>query len=108
MSFLSKDLSVPDAADGGSFRLRPIAIHDAFRDDDAVTSSREHPWSRFGEGWGRPSAALSLEPCVLETAGMGRTEAKCGSSEKTAHATTISATSPWKSIKGFPWRSSSR
>lgn len=66
MSFLSKDLSVPDAADGGSFRLRPIAIHDAFRDDDAVMSSCEHPWSRYGEGWGRPSAALSLEQnCVV-------------------------------------------
>lgn len=66
MPFLPKDFVVPDVVDAGTFRLRPITIHDAFRDYDAVMSSREHLWARFGEAWGWPSAELTLEQNIVD------------------------------------------
>mgnify|MGYP003507390690 CR=1 FL=1 len=61
MPFLPKDFVVPAIVDAGTFRLRPITIHDAFRDYDAVMSSREHLWARLGEAGGWPAADLSPE-----------------------------------------------
>lgn len=66
MPFLSKDFVVPAIVDAGTFRLRPITIHDAFRDYDAVMSSREHLWARFGDAWGWPAADLSLEQNIVD------------------------------------------
>ncbi len=48
--------------------MRSITIHDAFKDYDAVMSSREHLWSRFGAIWGWPSAALSIEQNIIDLA----------------------------------------
>ena len=66
MPFLPKEFVVPALVDAGSFRLRPITIHDAFRDYDAVMSSREHLWARFGEAWGWPAVDLSLEQNIVD------------------------------------------
>ncbi len=66
MPFLPRDFVVPAVVDAGAFRLRPITIHDAFRDYDAVMSSREHLWTRFGEAWGWPAADLSLEQNIVD------------------------------------------
>ncbi len=41
--------------------MRSITIHDAFKDYDAVMSSREHLWSRFGVIWGWPSEDMTIE-----------------------------------------------
>jgi len=41
--------------------MRSITIHDAFKDYDAVMSSRKHLWDRFGEIWGWPEESLTLE-----------------------------------------------
>jgi hypothetical protein len=50
------------------FRVRPITIHDAVRDYDAVMSSRERLWQLFGEAWGWPTADLTLEQDLIELA----------------------------------------
>jgi hypothetical protein len=66
MSFLPRDFAVPARADGPGFHLRSITIHDAFKDYDAVMSSREHLWQRFGQAWGWPAADLTLEQDIVD------------------------------------------
>lgn len=68
MRFLPRDFTVPAVVQTEQFRLRSITIHDAFKDYDAVMSSREHLWSRFGEIWGWPSENLSLEQNIIDLA----------------------------------------
>lgn len=46
--------------------MRSITIHDAFKDYDAVMSSREHLWSRFGVIWGWPSEDMTIEQNIVD------------------------------------------
>ncbi|MEP7205943.1 MAG: GNAT family N-acetyltransferase [Casimicrobiaceae bacterium] len=46
--------------------MRSISIHDAFKDYDAVMSSREHLWRRFGTLWGWPEADLTIEQNIVD------------------------------------------
>lgn len=66
MSFLPQDFAVPAHVTGPGFHLRSITIHDAFKDYDAVMSSRDHLWRRFGEAWGWPAADLTLEQDIVD------------------------------------------
>lgn len=68
MSFLPKGFVVPAHAQGAGFHLRSITIHDAFKDYDAVMSSRSHLWARFGAIWGWPAATMSLEQNIIDLA----------------------------------------
>lgn len=68
MGFLPGDFVVPDRVVTERFRLRSITIHDAFKDYEAVMSSREHLWQRFGAAWGWPPASLSLEQNIIDLA----------------------------------------
>lgn len=68
MPFLPPEFVVPASAGNARFRLRSITIHDAFKDYDAVMSSRDHLWSRFGAIWGWPAADLSLEQNIIDLA----------------------------------------
>lgn len=66
MAFLPRDFQVPARVETAGFRLRSITIHDAFKDYDAVMSSREHLWARFGELWGWPAEDLTLEQNIID------------------------------------------
>ena len=68
MGFLPREFIVPAVVETARFRLRSITIHDAFRDYDAVMSSRAHLWERFGAIWGWPAADLSLEQNIIDLA----------------------------------------
>jgi len=48
MRFLPPDFMVPEVVQTERFHMRSITIHDAVKDYDAVMSSREHLWDRFG------------------------------------------------------------
>lgn len=66
MSFVPRDFEVPVAVDGDGFRLRPLTIHDVVRDFDAVMSSREHLWRRFGTVWSWPKPDMTLEQNLID------------------------------------------
>ena len=66
MAFLPRDFEVPAVAETGRFRLRSITIHDVFKDYDAVMSSREHLWQRFGAIWGWPAADMTIEQNIVD------------------------------------------
>ncbi|HQR56049.1 MAG TPA: GNAT family N-acetyltransferase [Burkholderiaceae bacterium] len=66
MPFLPHDFQVPAVVETARYRLRSITIHDAFKDYDAVMSSREHLWSRFGEAWGWPAADMTIEQNIVD------------------------------------------
>lgn len=66
MPFLPRGFAVPERAETAAFRLRSITIHDAFKDYDAVMSSREALWARFGTIWGWPAANLTLEQNIVD------------------------------------------
>ncbi len=66
MSFLPLDFEVPALVETERFRMRSITIHDAFKDYDAVMSSRTHLWARFGLIWGWPSEDLTLEQNIVD------------------------------------------
>ncbi|WP_238710358.1 hypothetical protein [Oceanipulchritudo coccoides] len=66
MSFLPKDFQVPELVETDHFRMRSITIHDVFKDYDAVMSSHEHLWQRFGEIWGWPSKDLTIEQDIID------------------------------------------
>lgn len=68
MRFLPPEFVVPAVAETAGFRLRSITIHDAFKDYDAVMSSRDHLWSRFGAIWGWPATDLSIEQNIIDLA----------------------------------------
>jgi hypothetical protein len=68
MPFLQPDFSVPVVVTTERFLVRSITIHDAFKDYDAVMSSRDHLWNRFGAVWGWPAADLSLEQNIIDLA----------------------------------------
>jgi hypothetical protein len=66
MSFLPRDFQAPAVVETARFRLRSITIHDAFKDYDAVMSSRAHLWSRFGAAWGWPSEDMTIEQNIVD------------------------------------------
>lgn len=66
MSFLPREFIVPTVVETERFRMRSITIHDAFKDYDAVMSSREHLWSRFGLIWGWPSEDMTIEQNIVD------------------------------------------
>ena len=66
MPFLPRQFLVPAVVETERFRMRSITIHDAFKDYDAVMSSREHLWSRFGEIWGWPSEDMTIEQNIVD------------------------------------------
>ncbi len=68
MPFLPAEFEPPGPSETASFRVRPITIHDAFKDYDAVMSNREHLWNRFGGMWGWPAADLTLEQDIIDLA----------------------------------------
>ncbi len=68
MTFLPAEYQPPSIVKADSFILRPITIHDVVKDYDAVMSSREHLWKRFGESWGWPPADMSLEQDLIDLA----------------------------------------
>ncbi len=68
MPFLPPDFTVPAQVQTPAFRLRSITIHDAFKDYDAVMSSRAHLWARFGAVWGWPAEDLTLEQNIIDLA----------------------------------------
>jgi hypothetical protein len=59
MSFLPDDFVVPTQLNGSSWHMRPICAGDNERDFEAVMSSRQQLWRRFGERWGWPEASMS-------------------------------------------------
>ena len=66
MSFLPPDFVVPVAVDTDGFRMRMLTIHDLVKDYDAVMSSREHLWRRFGGVWAWPKAEMTLEQNLID------------------------------------------
>jgi hypothetical protein len=61
MAFLPRDFIVPATLETPRWRMRSITIHDVVKDFDAVMSSREHLWARFGASWGWPAEDWTLE-----------------------------------------------
>lgn len=68
MSFLPRDFVLPDRVVTERFLLRPITIHDLLKDYDAVMSSREHLWARFGVEWGWPREDMTIEQDLIDLA----------------------------------------
>ncbi len=68
MSFLPSGFTIPAIVETDRFRMRSITLHDAFKDYDAVMSSRDHLWNRFGAIWGWPDADLSIEQNIIDLA----------------------------------------
>jgi GNAT superfamily N-acetyltransferase len=68
MPFLPPEFTVPAVVETERFRMRSITIHDAFKDYDAVMSSRDHLSNRFGAVWGWPEADLSIEHNIVDLA----------------------------------------
>jgi hypothetical protein len=66
MPFLPPDFQVPASVETKHFRMRSITIHDVFKDYDAVMSSREHLWARFGAIWGWPREDLTIEQNLVD------------------------------------------
>lgn len=66
MPFLPRDFQVPAVVQTDRFRMRSITIHDVFKDYDAVMSSREHLWRRFGDIWGWPAEDLTIEENIVD------------------------------------------
>jgi hypothetical protein len=66
MTFLPDDFEVPTLLETGTFRIRPITIHDIVKDYDAVMTNREHLWDLFGEAWEWPPEDLTLEQDLID------------------------------------------
>ncbi|SEG92405.1 hypothetical protein SAMN04489712_13344 [Thermomonospora echinospora] len=66
VAFLPADFVVPTLVAGQRFRIRPITVHDVVKDYDAVMSSRERLWERFGERWGWPAAEYTVEQALVD------------------------------------------
>lgn len=68
MAFLPADFVVPTLVETTEFRIRPITVHDAVRDFDAVMTNRAFLWDRFGPVWGWPAEDLTLEQDLIDLA----------------------------------------
>lgn len=60
--------TIPRLLETGRLRLRPLTIHDAVKDFDAVMTSRADLWELFGPGSGWPAETLSLEQDLIDLA----------------------------------------
>ena len=67
-NFIPLDFVVPTFAETSFFKLRPLTIHHVVKDYDAVMTSRDHLWRRFGGVWGWPAADLTLEQDLIDLA----------------------------------------
>jgi len=65
---LDKSFVLPLKVQARNFILYPLSIHDLVKDYDAVMSSREHLWRRFGEVWSWPAESLSIEQNLIDLA----------------------------------------
>jgi hypothetical protein len=65
---LDKSFVVPLKVEASKFILRALSIHDVVKDYDAVMTSQEHLWRRFGEVWGWPQKDLSFEQDLVDLA----------------------------------------
>lgn len=66
MSFVPPDFVVPVSVETDGFRMRMLTIHDLVKDYDAVMSSREHLWRRFGGVWAWPQPEMTLEQNLID------------------------------------------
>lgn len=60
--------TIPRVLETERLRLRPLTIHDAVKDFDAVMTSRAEIWELFGPGSGWPAETLSLEQDLIDLA----------------------------------------
>ena len=60
--------TIPRVLETERVRLRPLTIHDAVKDFDAVMTSRAEIWELFGPGSGWPAETLSLEQDLIDLA----------------------------------------
>jgi RimJ/RimL family protein N-acetyltransferase len=65
--FLPREHPIPPGFDGPGFKARPITIHDAVRDYDAVMTSAARLRERFPL-WNWPADSLSLEEDLIDLA----------------------------------------
>jgi hypothetical protein len=66
MPFIPRSFQVPALVETERFRMRSITIHDVFKDYDAVMSSRDHLWARFGDVWGWPPKDMTIEQNIVD------------------------------------------
>ena len=68
MPFVTKSFDVPFTAEAARFHLRALSVDDVVQDYEAVMTSREHLWLRFGEIWAWPNTDLLLEQNLIDLA----------------------------------------
>ena len=68
MPFMMKSFDLPLTAEAARLQLRALSIDDVVKDYEAVMTSREHLWHRFGEIWAWPATDLSLEQNLIDLA----------------------------------------
>ncbi len=68
MPFIPPSFKIPEPVETDLLKIRPITIHDVVKDYEAVMTSRDHLWDRFGEVWGWPPEDLSLEQDLIDLA----------------------------------------
>ena len=68
MPFLPSDFKAPLTAETELFLLRPITIHDVIKDYEAVMSSRDHLWRRFGDS----TIESKVKPLIRAANALGR------------------------------------
>ncbi|ACY96406.1 GNAT family N-acetyltransferase [Thermomonospora curvata] len=66
VAFVPDDFVVPTLVAGQRFRIRPIGVHDVVKDYDAVMSSRERLWERFGAHFGWPAPGYDFEQALVD------------------------------------------
>lgn len=60
--------TIPQGFETERLRLRPLTVHDAVKDYDAVMSSRAELWELFGAGTNWPAESLTLEQDLIDLA----------------------------------------
>ena len=68
MPFVTKSFDVPLTAEAARFHLCALSTDDVVKDYEAVITSREHLWNRFGEVWAWPATDHSLEQNLIDLA----------------------------------------
>jgi hypothetical protein len=68
VTFLPPEHPIPPGFEGRGFRARPITIHDAVKDYDAVMTSADHLRERFPLWNWPPDDGLSLEEDLIDLA----------------------------------------
>ena len=65
---IPRDMDVPSRVETESFRIRPITIHDTFKDYDAVMTSVDYLRGRLFDSPGWPSHDLTLIQDMIDLA----------------------------------------